>query len=583
MSLARVWAMTNDPAAPTLPKETAFVESATLNASGNGLVVRGSVEHRDALPWESTTKASLVVQGAGQRFEAHFEPLGDPQPNMRREWSAQIKLSRIPPGTYRLRLEFGSRSTKQRIRTRPSIGMERSSRSLREREGLVQVRPGPKRTVVLCRQTGRRRLWQIRWHRDRLFDDLRAIRVRELFAFHKLVRMVTQPLMRNRVDLLICERTDTAQDNGFALFEWIRRSHPAFAAYYVVSGKSEAWHRVHPLGKAIRYGSMKHRFFLLHARVLASSQDIDAYLLPPQWDAGLYRRHLAHRIGARRIFLQHGVITSNGVGPRLHRRITGLDAFICSSPDELSYLRRTTGYTDELVPVGLARFDSLLPSPEGRRIFVMPTWRSYLVQPSFAKDSTNATEAFDGSAYQRFWTKLLGDVRLLSVLRSSQTILEFVPHYEVASQFKAAKSPEIIINDDGGSNLQQSLRQASLCISDYSSIVSDAAYLGIPIVHVPFDESDFYSKHYTRGWFDFRRDGFGPVVTSVDDLVDAIIHYIDGDFEREAVYRQRAANHLFWHDRHHLARTFAVVAELVTASGRDRSVQSTRSDQRQQG
>lgn len=42
-----------------------------------------------------------------------------------------------------------------------------------------------------------------------------------------------------------------------------------------------------------------------------------------------------------------------------------------------------------------------------------------------------------------------------------------------------------------------------------------------------FDEDKYYESHYIKAYFDYRRDGFGPVCTDIDNLnkeLDVILH-----------------------------------------------------------
>ena len=62
-------------------------------------------------------------------------------------------------------------------------------------------------------------------------------------------------------------------------------------------------------------------------------------------------------------------------------------------------------------------------------------------------------------------------------------------------------------------------------VSDFSSTTFDFAFLGANITHFSFDEDDYYSyKHgLYKSWFDIKRDGFGPYITDVSELIDYIV------------------------------------------------------------
>jgi tRNA threonylcarbamoyl adenosine modification protein YeaZ len=67
--------------------------------------------------------------------------------------------------------------------------------------------------------------------------------------------------------------------------------------------------------------------------------------------------------------------------------------------------------------------------------------------------------------------------------------------------------------------------RSNLILTDYSSSIFDFVYLRKPIFYTQFDKEDFIKgEHaYVPGYFDYERDGFGPVITDKDKLVDEII------------------------------------------------------------
>lgn len=42
-----------------------------------------------------------------------------------------------------------------------------------------------------------------------------------------------------------------------------------------------------------------------------------------------------------------------------------------------------------------------------------------------------------------------------------------------------------------------------------------------------------------KGYFDYERDGFGPVCVDLETTVDAVIHYLENGCEMEPLYRER--------------------------------------------
>jgi CDP-glycerol glycerophosphotransferase (TagB/SpsB family) len=76
--------------------------------------------------------------------------------------------------------------------------------------------------------------------------------------------------------------------------------------------------------------------------------------------------------------------------------------------------------------------------------------------------------------------------------------------------------------DDAG--LHEVFVRARCLVTDYSSMAFNAAYAGRPTVYFQFDRRRVLSGgHVGRaGYFDYERDGFGPVSTDVGGVISAL-------------------------------------------------------------
>ena len=479
---------------------------------------------------------------------------------------ADVPISALEAGSLRPYLKFQAEGQVFRLRLRTTTGLLRLSRTLIGSGGVrLQVLPeaeGPAAAVLkVDRTVGSSSSKQMRalenWR-----SDFSHFRRKSPFRWWRLIRLVTRPFVPDNVWLL-GERRDTAQDNGAALFRYLRTRERWRRAYYVISKESSQRHRLRGLGRVLTHGSLRHKLLMLHARVLISSQDIDAYLLPRGWSPAKYRRYLAPRVQSRRVFLQHGV-TYNGVGPGLRRGVTGLDLFVCASPHQREYLRRSArGYDRELSLLGFPRFDALRTEPtDGKTILLAPTWRSYLTLPSYSNER-RGLDPFEDSQYDGFYRAVLDSPRLAALLNEYDYHLDFLPHYEVAKYYGGVGSSDrISVIADGGSSLAARINSCSLFVTDYSSTFFDAAYRGVPVIYAPFDEEEFRARHYPSGWFDFERDGFGPVVRDPEALIDVIEAYLRRGCVRERIYDERANRAFLYRDERNCERVTHAISIL---------------------
>ncbi|MFE5292832.1 CDP-glycerol glycerophosphotransferase family protein [Isoptericola sp. NPDC056618] len=381
----------------------------------------------------------------------------------------------------------------------------------------------------------------------------------------RFVRLVTRPFFAGREIWLVGERKDTAQDNGVHLFRHLRESGLRRRAYYVIDRSSPQYDRVAPYGHVVAHSSWKHQLLLLHATVLANAYMI-GYLVPDGWDVKEYTRHIVWRVGALRVYLKHGVhLSPNAV----KRGTTGYDICLTVMPRETEALRAASGYDEQLVEAGMPRYDALTPTPPSRTILFMPTWRNYLAMTSLHA-SQDGEVPYEGSTYQRFMSDLLESRRLHEMLERYDYRLTFVPHYNMASRFEGATvaGERIEIADTDTVSFQDLIRGCDAFVTDYSSVHFDVAYLGTPIVYARFDEEEFEGKHSSPTWFDYDRDGFGPVVRTLDDTLDAVERLLERDCRPDPVYTARIEAAFPRRDRQNCARTVAAIEERIPARPR---------------
>jgi hypothetical protein len=464
---------------------------------------------------------------------------------------ATLPLAVLDDGVHEVRLRLAVAGRSLTLRAWPTDGVLRAARRRTAAGRWLQVRSG-NGGVVLVIQTTLGTLPHARWMARQMAADLVfATRPRELHQLavdmvrewrirgvwmDRILRLATLPVRAGGPIWLIGERTDTAQDNGRAFFQHVRTKHPTRRAYYVIKRGAANAANVLPYGNVVWHDSLRHRILALQADALVGSHSIDRYLLPRAWAAKEYRVHLAWRIGSKRVYLKHGVLGVRTLAFELSKQ--GLDIVVASGKPEADYMRGTLGYDRQLKETGLPRYDLLVPQPPERVIVLMPTWRQYLVPP---RGSTGAPDTFTGSNYERFFRELLGHPRLHAALERHDYTLEFYPHYNIDQYYRGARPPHPRIRTSSfrDREVKDALIECALFVTDWSSVVFDAAYLGRAIIHTPFDEAEYLWGHYGKGWFDVDVLGFGPVARDVESLVGHIEHYLASGCVREPEYTAR--------------------------------------------
>ncbi|GAA3786777.1 glycosyltransferase [Streptomyces phyllanthi] len=397
--------------------------------------------------------------------------------------------------------------------------------------------------------------------------ELRILKQRNPGWRMRLMYWLTYLFLNRRQIWLIGERSDTAQDNSYHFFTWVRRNRKRRKIYYVIDGDSADYAKVARYGQVLKLGSFKHRMYLLHATKLIGSYDSESYLLPEGYRKVLFLHRFGELLKYQRVFLQHGV-TYNDVTVGADQRITTYDMIATAGRQEREFMALEAGYGDRAVLAGFPRYDALhREQTERPRILLMPTWRQWIVTASYKKAAGPAKTAFTQSEYFRFYRELLADRRLTAALEHFGVDLEFFPHYEIRPYLHHFRtdSPAIHVADPTTRNVQQAMKECSLMVTDYSSVFFDVAYMGIPLVYVPFDEEDFYGRHYKRGYFNLAEHGFGPVCRRVEDAVDEIIQAVRRGFTVESPYRERVDQFFGHRDDENCLRVYEAIEALGKA------------------
>lgn len=130
--------------------------------------------------------------------------------------------------------------------------------------------------------------------------------------------------------------------------------------------------------------------------------------------------------------------------------------------------------------------------------------------------------------------------------------------------FKADPSVRILDTDV---KYRDIFAKSSMVVTDYSSVAFDFAYLEKPVVYTQFDKNSFFSgEHmYTKGYFDYERDGLGEVAYDLDTTVELIIAYMKSGCELKPLYRERIERFYAYHDKKNCERVYKKILRLTGA------------------
>ena len=374
---------------------------------------------------------------------------------------------------------------------------------------------------------------------------------------------------------LILDRPDSAGDNGEHLYRYILREHPEVQAYFVLRRSSADWQRLEAEGFRLldSDGPLVEAAYKKCAMVASSDAVSPVMYLSSRVKYGEEVRPF--------VFLQHGASThdiSHWINPK------PISAIItCTEPEYVSMTDPRSPYViprDSVLPTGFPRHDRLmqlrrelagqLGSAE-RTVLIVPSWRVYLKDAlERAKSDAERAHVVADSAYFKAWKELLTSPDFREFLARERAQVQFVLHPSLApfatdlqfdDQVRSVTMQEI--------DFQRALASASAFVTDFSSTVYDAAYMGVPSVYYTFDyEEMMRGKHSVRKgwWFDLERDGVGPTSASSAGVITALQTIAANGWQISEEYEARTNLLFSRRDEHNSERTFQALAELFPPS-----------------
>lgn len=314
---------------------------------------------------------------------------------------------------------------------------------------------------------------------------------------------ISNLFLKSKKIWIITERGYDARDNGLHLFKFLQQTHHEVNCYFTIKKKGSDFKNVKDCKNVIEHGSLKHIFLFSCAKVKISST-VNGFA-PNKYYA---KYMLKHHLQGINVGIKHGIFKN--IHPNYFKQNSHLDLVICGAQPEYEFVKKEFGFReDEVAYCGLARFDNLHNSNVKNQILVMPTFRNYL--------SDLNEEDFRITDYFQKWDELLTKLdknpfdKFDVVFYLHAVFQKYVTIFE--NRYK-----NIIVAKFEDYDVQQLLKESKVLVTDFSSIFFDFAYMRKPTVYYQFDENEYYTKHYTKAYFDYRSDGFGDVCTNSESV-----------------------------------------------------------------
>ncbi len=394
-------------------------------------------------------------------------------------------------------------------------------------------------------------------------DEKKAVRMVTLGYFGRLMYRIVKPF-QIRKKWLFTDRPDVAGDNGEAMFRYVieekkrgNKDLKKVKPIFFIRKGSDDYKRLKKEGKVLPFGGLRHTLYFLLGEYHFCSH-FDFFVTEPLHRGELYFRDIPK---PRSIFLQHG-ITKDNMSALFARHLKNFNIITTAAPcEQQSILDYPYGYTEKQVRcTGFARYDLLNRDVVSEKvILVVPTWRSSL-------DGGSAS-SFVKSDYFTQWNGLLQNRTLIEKLRSTGYKILFLPHPMLLQRIEEFSfSPGTVEPAKSIFSYRELFHKAAMVVTDYSSAVFDAAYLGRPVIYYQFDrDTQFSGGHiYKKGYFDYEDHGFGPLCTDEKRVVHTLTSYMDKPFplQHESPYKERVSDFFAFTDQRNRARILQSALDL---------------------
>lgn len=379
--------------------------------------------------------------------------------------------------------------------------------------------------------------------------------------FYRYALKLFRKIQKKKIWIL-SDRINIARDNGEALFCYLssidtKNVLPCFD----ISKNSTDYKRLKSVGKVLPHDSFRYKLYFLAAKKIISAQ-IDEYVINAFDEL---RDYMVNLYQFDIVFLQHG-LTKDDLSDWLNRFDKNIGLFVTGAkPEYDSILHGNYFYTEKQVKLtGFPRFDNLVREKMKKQLIILPTWRRALansINPATGARIYNP--AFKNTEYFQFYQKLIQDERLLSCMREHGYTGKFCLHVNHMEQLGDFTGNDVITIQDGNLDYQREFIENALMLTDYSSVAFDFAYMKKCVVYTQFDRQQFFEGQvYDKGYFDYERDGFGPVCCTYEDTVQELLKAIENGARMDEIYEKRVEEFYYKTDRKNCERVYNAICSM---------------------
>lgn len=357
---------------------------------------------------------------------------------------------------------------------------------------------------------------------------------------------------------IITDREDQAGENGEYFFRYLNKVKPkGILFYFAIKKDSLDYNRLKRFYNIIDLNSKEYLKLILKSDKLITSCS-ERFIKNPLNEDGKF---ISDFYNFDYIYLQNGIIKDD-LSKYLNKIAIQFDLIITSSIHEYNFLlSKEYGYTEKnIILTGLPRFDNLVELKKKikkeKLIIIFPTWRMYIkgIKDLLTHNSIKS-DFFPNTTYFQFYNNLINNEQLIQIMNKYDYKGIFCVHPNFRAQidfFRGNKRFKIITK----CNEQSIFAKSSLLITDYSSIFFDFGFIGKPVIYIHFDYEKYRNNHFPKGYFDYKKQGFGPICYDINCLINNIIDELEHKCPLKEIYSLRIKKFFRYFDEKNSFRTF---------------------------
>ena len=361
----------------------------------------------------------------------------------------------------------------------------------------------------------------------------------------------------------VTEYPENARDNGYWIFKYIRENYPEKEVYYPIHKHASDYGKVESLGNTVEFSGWKHYFLFWASNKYLGTTKYHGFP-SERICAGLFELKM-HRF--QYVFLNHRF--ARGVSNIVNGNDTNYDLIIAMSELEKTIMVELNHQSpDRIQAIGFCRQDNLIEKEcEPGLIVIMPTWRRWLDyrHEKNVHKIEDIKKQFAVSSYYREYSQLIQDPELLQYLEEKNLRIIFYLHGYAQAYSGCFSSPSdrVMIAEKEEFFVQDLLKRAAFLITDYSSVSCDYVYMKKPMIYFQFDAEEFAEKQYAESsYFTYEKNGFGPVVSTREEVIRAIQEAYMNGFQMDPEYEKRTTEFFKYFGNKHCEMTYKLVDEL---------------------